>query len=1109
MKIVSQAILFFAIAINSHADDTEIYGTAGNTAENSAKPNVIFIMDTSGSMNATVINRGIYNPATTYSGSYQSDHVYSSLSQSSSGGHIDTVLEQTSSTNCAGVITALSVNGKANGNFQQKRNGYWYDYLNNGNDSQVRCNAGNNIWLYTGNYMNWYINWSSNGGVNTGIDRLETVVNVVKNMTDALSDVNMGLMRFDRGSGGYDSGYGGGHVDVAVEDILTAKSKIKNKLDAYTHQGGTPLTEVMYEAARYYRGETPVFGNDSSPNDSVSSSKSGSRYNSPITAQCQKNHIILFTDGEPSVDGEVNDEVRDLIEDMDFSDYPNLDKNCSGDGGCLDELTHWLYQTDQSSEFTNNQPIITYTIGGFDLDSASLLLNSAATHGGGSFYQANNTGGLTSVLTEIFTEILAVDTTFTAPAVSVNAFNASEHRDDLFYALFRPENNVKWGGNLKRYKIQDGVVKAHVSNGATKTLSDAIDDETGYFHLDSFDLWNTTNTPDGKNVTNGGMAKILPETRTIYSDNNSGSLESFDDIASATTFNMSSSEFSSTLITDWVKGVDVQDADSDGDRQDRRLSIGDPLHSEPVIMTYGGSEDDPDSTIFFGTNEGFIHAVDTESGEEAFAFLPKELHDIQHTYYQNTASVSDKPYGMDGSLSIWFRDANNNNVLYETPGTLDANEHVYLYGGMRRGGRSYYALDVTDRNNPEMLFKITGGETTGFDRLGQTWAKMTVSRVMWDGTSRYVLFFSGGYDTNQDSNNTREDDDVGNAIYMVDASTGELLWTASKDSANLVITDMKNSIPASVSTVDISGDDHVNYLFAADTAGRIFRIDLNPENSGASDFARGGMIAQIGDNSQAGNRRFYNKPNISLIKDKQFGDYLTIAIGSGYRAHPLNTNVSDRFYMIKDFHPYGAPSSYSTTITEAPSSKTTVLTGETIDRSLLYNVTSVATSGSISNDLRTLLAYGAGWYIEMGDSEKVLSQSMTFAGTILFSTFSPVTSNQNASGCGANTGTARAYAISQKWGLPVFDLDGDGNNESNIELTHSGIAPRPVVIYGPGGRKTITVGTETIEPKSGCTEEPCDEEDDEEDEDDDDPLCTDNNCYVKPIYWRQNDNEQP
>ena len=49
----------------------------------------------------------------------------------------------------------------------------------------------------------------------------------------------------------------------------------------------------------------------------------------------------------------------------------------------------------------------------------------------------------------------------------------------------------------------------------------------------------------------------------------------------------------------------------------------------------------------------------------------------------------------------------------------DSGDHVYLYTGMRRGGSNYYALDVTDRNNPELLWTIQGG-SGDFAELGQS-----------------------------------------------------------------------------------------------------------------------------------------------------------------------------------------------------------------------------------------------------------------------------------------------------------------------------------------------------------------------------------------------------
>src|SRR5690606_1566364 len=67
--------------------------------------------------------------------------------------------------------------------------------------------------------------------------------------------------------------------------------------------------------------------------------------------------------------------------------------------------------------------------------------------------------------------------------------------------------------------------------------------------------------------------------------------------------------------------------------------------------------------------------------------------------------------------------------------------------------------------------------------------------------------------------------------------------------------------------------------------------------------------------------------------------HFTIAIGSGYRAHPLNEDTEDRFYVLRDYNVYSAPTSY-TTLTEAD----------------LTDVSSVSVSGEAAEAIRTQLA---------------------------------------------------------------------------------------------------------------------------------------------------------
>jgi len=376
----------------------------------------------------------------------------------------------------------------------------------------------------------------------------------------------------------------------------------------------------------------------------------------------------------------------------------------------------------------------------------------------------------------------------------------------------------------------------------------------------------------------GGFAnRFDPAERKIIT-NRSGSLVQLQDL---TTSQQKSYYGDSSLsngdvekLTKWVYGYDVDDYDGDGSSTDSRKSIGDPLHSEPLIITYGGTDSAPDASIFFGTNEGFLHALktDTDNPTEHFAFIPNQLLANQDDYYSNRAAAVSKPYGMDGLISAWVYDKNDDSLVLNANGSVQTGEHVYIYAGMRRGGDRYYALDATNRSNPELLFEIEGG-SGDFTKLGQTWSKMTIAKVKWNGESRFVAFFTGGYDQDQDNNSVRTDDDIGNAIYMVDARTGERLWWTSNTGADLNITDMKNSIPASISAIDINGDNHIDYFFAADTGGRVFRFDIDQDNFNASSFATGGMIALLAGTTADSNRRFYNKPDVSIIKDKDAGDH--------------------------------------------------------------------------------------------------------------------------------------------------------------------------------------------------------------------------------------------
>src|SRR5690606_22807424 len=113
-----------------------------------------------------------------------------------------------------------------------------------------------------------------------------------------------------------------------------------------------------------------------------------------------------------------------------------------------------------------------------------------------------------------------------------------------------------------------------------------------------------------------------------------------------------------------------------------RKSMGDPLHSSPRLVTYKAN----DSSIIIGTNEGMIHVIDTATGVEQLAFIPKALLPNVKELIENGPSSVDnrRPYGMDNTVTIWANDVNGNGSILDASGNPEAGEFVYAYATMGR-----------------------------------------------------------------------------------------------------------------------------------------------------------------------------------------------------------------------------------------------------------------------------------------------------------------------------------------------------------------------------------------------------------------------------------------
>jgi type IV pilus assembly protein PilY1 len=1118
------------------ADDTEVY--VGSNQVLDARPNLVFIIDTSGSMNTEVkLAKPVYDPTVTYSGTCDADSIFWGTGKTPPSCSSDYYIVRTSfkcndahetlfGTSGSGFYTGRAARYKSRGKGDR-----WDSLSDSEHTEWIECEADWGVhgettgstavypadegkggpwtstknssirWKNTGStytfYSANYLNWRQSTGAETIITRLEVVQEVFSDLMDSVSNINLAVMRFDNEQSTISENKGGYFIMPMQQLTTDNREAYKYAVDALTPRGFTPLAETLYEAYLFYKGAPVLFGDETSPGTNIDDENLGSvldptdksKYLSPIEYQCQKNFVILLTDGKPYGDNSADSAINAL------PGFTSITNSCAGVSGeassssqsCLDELAQYMYNKDCSSGLSGEQNVITYTIG-FATDQA--LLNDAATKGGGKYYTADELEGLTDAITAIITEILAVNTSFTAPAVSVNAFNRSNHRSELYYALFRPSENPYWFGNIKRYKLVGSDIVDAEDNLA-------IDPNTGFTKPTAISFWTSgagtandpsvidpNDSPDGDNVAKGGAASRQTLTRNVYTYTGAAEPANVALTASAHALhetnlaitkemlgNAAMADANRTELLQWARGVDTQDDDSDGSVTDARRRMGDPLHTKPVLITYGGTDAAPDITLFAGTNEGYLHAIDTADGHELFSFMPQELLPRLESLFIDSAA-SPHPYGLDGPLTYWMKDLNGNGVILDSGGNIESGEHVYIYQGMRRGGKSYYALDVTNRNAPVYKWKITGGSGE-FSELAQSWSAATKARIKLAGVDKDVLIFGGGYDDDvQDGADTATDDAIGRALFMVDAATGDKVWQAGPagssngSNPNLVLSAMTNSIPADVNVIDTDGDGYKDRIYVGDMRGQIWRFDIdNDNNSGADDLVTGGVIARLSTNaSTAHNRRFFYTPEAALSLD---GSQIYIAVGSGYRAHPLNTAIQDAFFVIQDSYVYeplrdqddNAIYTYADTNSDGTPDSVITLAD-------LYDATAntIGNSNSTSTQInaeQSALASKNGWYFWLNDpaddsfiGEKVLAKPLAFQGKVQFTTFTPVASSQTA--CAPSQGLATPYEVNLKDGTPTRDqnVDGEITREDRMisgGLTRTGIPPEPIHIYTPDG----------------------------------------------------------
>ncbi len=546
-------------------------------------------------------------------------------------------------------------------------------------------------------------------------------------------------------------------------------------------------------------------------------------------------------------------------------------------------------------------------------------------------------------------------------------------------------------------------------------------------------------------------------------------------------------EAEANRIVRYMRGLNPTGSDS----APRDWVFGDPLHAKPFPLNYGAftesghgtfTEDNPAIYIAAASNDGGIRLIrnrnaptttdgstaNAESGKELWSFMPMAtlrtqaiLTGVLDPDEDNSVTPARTlhPYGMDGNPvpTIVRSDP--------TASTIETGDEVILVTGQRRGGRSYYALEISNPNNPVLDWTLNN-TLTDFEKLGMTFSTPQNAVVLnSSGTPVRALVFAGGYDPAKDSHATPTSghvDSMGNALFIVETATGNLI-------SRLEHTSFVDSAPTDVTVADTDSNGVMDRVVFGDTGGNVWRADIagNPSGWSLTHLARLGRhgTTDAGGGSDTSDRRFFHAPDLVKARDSS-GPFDAIIITSGNRANPLDYGgaVLDYAFMLKDRNVSvgaGAPIGPGNTPLNLGD------LGDVTDNCLGEG--DGTCSGSPPD-----LAYG--WRMKLegaGESggEKGLAVPFTFGGTVFFTTYLPPNENSAATVCGPSEGSGRLYAVELLDATPALDYYAAADDERDrfTPLASGGIPAEVVFIPGGDGGGSILKPDLSFEDLTGST----------------------------------------
>ena len=798
---------------------------------------------------------------------------------------------------------------------------------------------------------------------------------------------------------------------LATETNNNATTELKNAAVF------TPLAGALATARSYYAN-----GISSQP--------------SPISQSCQKNFVLLATDGNPT--GKTDGTMYTLAE---MANTYNAATASWTFGTASNDVFTQVTALRSTMLGTTKYDVQSYVIGlGDSVANASSVatLNRMAELGGTSTaYLASDQDALAEAFRKISVDIIS--RTSAASSVSLNSGSLTDG-SRVYQGRF---SSADWAGQLLAFPV-----------GSTGTPGAAAD-------------WDAGQKLNGQHWSSGRQILTYKPSAALGSRgvafrwpaNSAAPTATEIDAGMVTALNKNGSgtvdNFGAQRL-EYLRGNTAREARNCANcsapvfRNRATSVLGDIVNSAPAYVggatgdyrdsmetnrysTYANGRASQTPAIYVGANDGMLHAFSATTGSELFAYVPWAVRN-------RLSSLTTNPYvhlfTVDGSPAVG--DA-----------YVGGAWKTMLVAGMNAGAPGVYALDITNTGNftEAKASQVVRWEIGGDDAdVGHVFGKPILAK-MRDGRWRAIV--GNGYN----STNGRA------VLLLVDLETGAITRIDTKAGSSQA----PNGL-SSVAVVSTSDNGVADVVYAGDLAGNLWKFDVGGTSTTAWKVAFGTTAAPKPLFAAASGQAITARPDVTRLP---YGGYM-VTVGSG-RYVDVGDNAAGSTQAMYGIWDNGTEVALADLQVQSVVRSATASNGK-VYRLSTFAVDKPADVQLTGDNVITLPNYRntkKGWRLALPSSgERVVTEATVRNGRLVISTLIPSTAACSYGGDGwimevdVFTGN-RAAAL---------DLDDDAV-VSSADLI-DGSAPSGVQVGAVPAAATIV---RKPPPKPGAAAEPCTE----------------------------------